>query len=165
MVCILAKGSGDCASPAYHDHPPQRLLQNFPDTTLASQLPLKRSYFGVAPDGLIPIREWPRLAPSCRKPANPVGREIPPFRTLQEFKARAARVEIAVAGLFRRRHVSTPGAAIHLNCASACSASPYPRIISCRLALRLERGSRRAPRRLPPARCPDWCNRAGGAWR
>jgi hypothetical protein len=32
-VCILAKGSGDCASPAYHDHPPQRLLQNFPDTT------------------------------------------------------------------------------------------------------------------------------------
>src|SRR4029077_8121752 len=33
MVCILAKGSGDCASPAYHDHPPQRLLQNFPDTT------------------------------------------------------------------------------------------------------------------------------------
>jgi len=21
------------ASPAYHDHPPQRLLQNFPDTT------------------------------------------------------------------------------------------------------------------------------------
>jgi hypothetical protein len=30
MVCILAKGSGDCASPAYHDHPPQRLLQNFP---------------------------------------------------------------------------------------------------------------------------------------
>jgi hypothetical protein len=34
MVCILAKGSGDCASPAYHDHPPQRLLQNFPDTTL-----------------------------------------------------------------------------------------------------------------------------------
>src|SRR5712671_2387435 len=34
MVCILAKGSGDCASPAYHGHPPQRLLQNFPDTTL-----------------------------------------------------------------------------------------------------------------------------------
>jgi hypothetical protein len=33
MVCILAKGSGDCASPAYHDHPPQQLLQNFPDTT------------------------------------------------------------------------------------------------------------------------------------
>jgi hypothetical protein len=33
MVCILAKGSGDCASPAYHDHPPQRFLQNFPDTT------------------------------------------------------------------------------------------------------------------------------------
>src|ERR1700722_11850566 len=33
MVCILAKGSDDCASPAYHDHPPQRLLQNFPDTT------------------------------------------------------------------------------------------------------------------------------------
>jgi hypothetical protein len=33
MVCILAKGSGDYASPAYHDHPPQRLLQNFPDTT------------------------------------------------------------------------------------------------------------------------------------
>jgi hypothetical protein len=32
MVCILAKGSGDCASPAYHDHPPQRLLLNFPDT-------------------------------------------------------------------------------------------------------------------------------------
>jgi hypothetical protein len=32
-VCILAKGSGDCASPAYHDHPPQQLLQNFPDTT------------------------------------------------------------------------------------------------------------------------------------
>src|SRR6202030_1909300 len=27
------KGSGDYASPAYHDHPPQRLLQNFPDTT------------------------------------------------------------------------------------------------------------------------------------
>jgi dienelactone hydrolase len=25
--------SGDCALPAYHDHPPQRLLQNFPDTT------------------------------------------------------------------------------------------------------------------------------------
>jgi hypothetical protein len=37
MVCILAKGSGDYASPAYHDHPPQRLLQNFPDTTLASK--------------------------------------------------------------------------------------------------------------------------------
>src|SRR3954465_6627570 len=33
MVCILAKGSGDYASPAYHDHPPQQLLQNFPDTT------------------------------------------------------------------------------------------------------------------------------------
>src|SRR5712671_5311318 len=33
MVCILAKGSGDCPSPAYHDHPRQRLLQNFPDTT------------------------------------------------------------------------------------------------------------------------------------
>src|SRR5689334_8871442 len=33
MVCILAKGSGDCASPTSHDHPPQRLLQNFPDTT------------------------------------------------------------------------------------------------------------------------------------
>jgi len=32
MVCILAKGSGDCASPAYHDHPPRRLLLNFPDT-------------------------------------------------------------------------------------------------------------------------------------
>src|SRR3954447_26437888 len=27
MVCILAKGSGDYASPAYHDHPPQQLLQ------------------------------------------------------------------------------------------------------------------------------------------
>jgi hypothetical protein len=32
MVCILAKGSGGCASPGYHDHPPQRLLQNFADT-------------------------------------------------------------------------------------------------------------------------------------
>jgi hypothetical protein len=104
-------------------------------------------------------------APSCRKPANSVGRETPPFRTLHEFEARAARVEIAVAGLFRRRHVSTPGAAIRPNCASACSASPYPRIISCRLALRLERGSPWAPRMLPPARCPDWCNRAGRAWR
>src|SRR5204863_171713 len=27
------KGSGDCASPAYHDLPPQRLLLNLPDTT------------------------------------------------------------------------------------------------------------------------------------
>src|SRR5438552_16658868 len=88
-----------------------------------------------------------------------------PFRTLYEFEARAARVEIAVAGLFRRRHVSTPGAAIRPNCASACSASPYPRIISCRLALRLERGSPWAPRMLPPARCPDWCNRSERAWR
>src|SRR5437016_1056389 len=88
-----------------------------------------------------------------------------PFRTLHEFEARPARVEIAVAGLFRRRHVSTPGTAIRPNRASACSASQYPRIISCRLALRLERGSPRAPRRLPPARCPDWCNRAGRAWR
>ena len=33
MVCILAKGSGDCASPAYHDHPPHRLLRNLSDTT------------------------------------------------------------------------------------------------------------------------------------
>jgi hypothetical protein len=41
-VCILAKGSGDCASPAYHDHPPQRLLQNFPDTT---DSPLEQSGF------------------------------------------------------------------------------------------------------------------------
>jgi hypothetical protein len=32
-VCILAKGSVIATSPAYHDHPPQRLLQNFPDTT------------------------------------------------------------------------------------------------------------------------------------
>jgi hypothetical protein len=32
-VCILAKGSGDCASPAYHDHPSQRLLLNLPDAT------------------------------------------------------------------------------------------------------------------------------------
>jgi hypothetical protein len=32
-VCILAKGYGDCASPAYHDHRPHRLLQNLPDTT------------------------------------------------------------------------------------------------------------------------------------
>src|SRR6202035_5198345 len=42
MVCILAKGSGDYASPAYHDHPPQRLLQNFPDTTLARRLSGRR---------------------------------------------------------------------------------------------------------------------------
>src|SRR5712671_6717341 len=34
MVCILAKGSGDCDITRIHDHPPQRLLQNFPDTTL-----------------------------------------------------------------------------------------------------------------------------------
>jgi hypothetical protein len=33
MVCILAKGSGDCASPAYHDHQPQRLLLNLSDAT------------------------------------------------------------------------------------------------------------------------------------
>jgi len=33
MVCILAKGSGDTQSPAYHDHPSRRLLLNFPDTT------------------------------------------------------------------------------------------------------------------------------------
>jgi hypothetical protein len=36
MVCILAKGSGDCASPAYHDHPSQRLLLNLPDATVKS---------------------------------------------------------------------------------------------------------------------------------
>src|SRR4051794_21396136 len=46
MVCILAKGSGDYASPAYHDHPPQQLLQNFPDTTLAKLIPQVRGYTG-----------------------------------------------------------------------------------------------------------------------
>jgi hypothetical protein len=34
MVCILAKGSVIATSPAYHDHSPQMLLQNFPDTTI-----------------------------------------------------------------------------------------------------------------------------------
>src|SRR5437763_4164992 len=33
MVCSSPKDPVIATSPAYHDHPPQRLLQNFPDTT------------------------------------------------------------------------------------------------------------------------------------
>src|SRR6476660_9637516 len=79
MVCILAKGSGDYASPAYHDHPPQRLLQNFPDTTRGSRFhtPL------IEPDMQIyRIRlsdKTSRLHPrrAATKPCQPCEPEVP----------------------------------------------------------------------------------------
>jgi hypothetical protein len=60
MVCILAKGSGDCASPAYHDHPPRRLLLNFPDTIQLS---------AIAGVGVILIRQPRRFSEQSPKAA------------------------------------------------------------------------------------------------
>ena len=61
MVCILAKGSGDCASRAYHDHPHQRLLQNFPDTTSERLVRRRRAKAAQASE----LNNRPRARPGC----------------------------------------------------------------------------------------------------
>ena len=52
-------------SPAYHDHPPQRLLQNFPDTTVS------------LPTGRIPFREPPCPGRQVGEGVNPTLDAVP----------------------------------------------------------------------------------------
>jgi hypothetical protein len=46
-------------SPAYHDHPPQRLLLNFPDTICSNGSPTARN----RPRSLYPTLSWGSLVP------------------------------------------------------------------------------------------------------
>src|ERR1700730_17890374 len=54
-------------SPAYHDHPPQRLLQNFPDTTNGPVSPGEQRASGPAPQPTFDQRNR-RVSWGCGEP-------------------------------------------------------------------------------------------------
>ena len=119
---------------------------------------LRRSIATEQPDGRLCHRNRPFVLVGATDWVCP----HPGPCTTSEGTARGGKGLLPFLSSSARLHIRT---AIRPTCASARSAASYRRIVRCQLAPRLEFCSPPAPRTPLPARCPDWCNRAGRAWR